>query len=292
MRALAQSTLAIGSIVGLPVAFQRALVPERDFERMPTPGPNDWLSNHPETGQTYQQFLDSHPGRPDARRYRLYIQPLGDFCGLDCPSLDQLREFAAAFFMLDVRVMPTLDLDQVDIASRRHPATAGLQLLTTSIFKLLRHSLPADGFALVGITMLDLYLSPAWNFVFGQASIRHRVGVYSFARYAPRFYGQRPSADSHQLMLRRSCKVLAHETGHMFGIDHCIWYRCLMNGSNHLIEADARPLHLCPVDLRKLHWSIGFDVVERYQRLWKFAEQAGFEDEARWLDQQLGFITA
>lgn len=33
----------------------------------------------------------------------------------------------------------------------------------------------------------------------------------------------------------------------------CIWYRCLMNGSNHLGEADARPLHLCPVDLRKLN---------------------------------------
>ena len=65
-----------------------------------------------------------------------------------------------------------------------------------------------------------------------------------------------------------------------------------MNGSNYLMEADARPLHLCPVDLRKLHWSIGFDVVERYQRLWKFAEQAGFEDEARWLDHRLRFITA
>jgi archaemetzincin len=78
----------------------------------------------------------------------------------------------------------------------------------------------------------------------------------------------------------------------MFGMKHCIWYRCLMNGSNHLAEADARPLHLCPVDLRKLEWSIGFNVVERYQQLQKFAQQAGFQDEADWLARRLRFIAA
>jgi archaemetzincin len=63
-----------------------------------------------------------------------------------------------------------------------------------------------------------------------------------------------------------------------------------MNGSNHLAESDARPLHLCPVDLRKLQWSIGFDVVERYRRLRDFHRQTEFEDEAQWLDKRLRFI--
>ena len=76
----------------------------------------------------------------------------------------------------------------------------------------------------------------------------------------------------------------------MFGIEHCVWFRCLMNGSNHLAESDARPLHLCPVDLRKLQWSTGFDVVERYRRLLDFHRQEGFEDEAQWLDNRLRFI--
>jgi archaemetzincin len=58
--------------------------------------------------------------------------------------------------------------------------------------------------------------------------------------------------------------VLEHETGHMVGLAHCIYFNCLMNGSNHLAESDRRPLHLCPVCLRKLQWSIGFDVVARY----------------------------
>jgi archaemetzincin len=63
-----------------------------------------------------------------------------------------------------------------------------------------------------------------------------------------------------------------------------------MNGSNHLAESDARPLHLCPVDLHKLQWSVGFDVVERYRRLLDFHRRAGFEDEAQWLERRLRFI--
>jgi archaemetzincin len=35
--------------------------------------------------------------------------------------------------------------------------------------------------------MEDLYPDPAWNFVFGQASLRERVEVFSFARYDPAF---------------------------------------------------------------------------------------------------------
>jgi len=89
-----------------------------------------------------------------------------------------------------------LDLSQSEIVSRHHPSTGGRQLLTTSILKLLRRRLPGDCFALLGITMVDLYLEPAWNFVFGQADVRYRVGVCRFARYNPRFYGQVSSIDS------------------------------------------------------------------------------------------------
>ena len=77
----------------------------------------------------------------------------------------------------------------------------------------------------------------------------------------------------------------------MFGVQHCIYFHCLMNGSNHLAESDARPMHLCPVDLRKLQESIGFDVVERYRRLLQFYLSAGFTEEASWLSRRLDFIT-
>ncbi len=73
----------------------------------------------------------------------------------------------------------------------------------------------------------------------------------------------------------------------MFGIEHCIYFRCVLNGSNHLAESDARPMHLCPVDLRKLQWSVGFDVIERSRRLSSVAEKAGFRDEAQWYASQI-----
>jgi archaemetzincin len=88
-------------------------------------------------------------------------------------------------------------------------------------------------------------------------------------------------------LLRRSCKVLAHEVAHMFGIAHCVFFNCLMNGSNHLAESDARPLHPCPVDLRKLQHSVGFDPEARYRRLLDFGRKVGFDDEPAWLEQRL-----
>jgi len=287
----AQRVAAAGSTGALPERLRRALEPGQDFQPVPNPGAADWLANHPEPGQTFEQFGQSRPNRPDQHRNKLYLQPLGTFDESLAPSLDQLRRFTTAFFMMDVRLLPLLDLGRTHITSRRNPRTGQVQLLTGDILDLLKTRLPADAFALLGVTMMDLYPDPNWNFVFGQASLRDRVGVYSFARYGPQFYGEPVTAESRRLMLRRSCKVLAHETAHMFGIEHCIWYACLMNGSNHLAESDARPLHLCPVDLHKLQWSTEFDVVERYRRLRDFDRHAGFEDEVEWLDKRIGFIT-
>jgi archaemetzincin len=76
----------------------------------------------------------------------------------------------------------------------------------------------------------------------------------------------------------------------MFGLAHCIYFKCVMNGSNHLAESDGRPLHLCPVCLRKLQWSVGFDVVQRYTALERVARSAGFLDEAGWLAPRIKAI--
>ena len=76
----------------------------------------------------------------------------------------------------------------------------------------------------------------------------------------------------------------------MFGLPHCTVFRCLMNGSNHLAESDARPLHLCPVDLRKLQHSVGFEPVGRYRRLLNFSREAGFDHEAEWLERRLRYL--
>ncbi len=285
-----QRLRALGSVQGLPTVLQRAFVPTEAFEPMPAPGPSDWLAAHPEPGQSFEQFVRSKPNQPDKERKVIYLQPLGEFREGQAPPLDSLRDYAAAYFALEVRILPKLGLSERNITTRQNPTTKNRQLLTTDILTYLKKRVPADAFCLLGITMEDLYPEPSWNYVFGQASLRERVGVYSFARYDPAFYGEPRRDDYAKTLRRRSCKVLVHETGHMFGLAHCIYFRCVFNGSNHLVESDARPMHECPVDLRKLHHSIGFDVARRYADLYRFYRQAGFDDEAAWTKNRLEWI--
>jgi hypothetical protein len=46
-------------------------------------------------------------------------------------------------------------------------------------------------------------------------------------------------------------------------------------------------MHLCPVDLRKLHYSIGLDPVARYRRLLALVCELGLQDEAQRLERRL-----
>lgn len=131
--------------------------------------------------------------------------------------------------------------------------------------------------------MTDLYPEPKWNFVFGQGSFKDRVGVYSFARYLPQDGGTDTTNSAESLLLLRSCKILAHETGHMFGIKHCVHYHCLMNGTGGLAETDAAPIHYCPVCLRKLHSAKPFNVARRYRKLQELSDEFGWETQEQWL---------
>jgi archaemetzincin len=281
---------AIGPTDGLSEPLARALDPGSAFEPIPVPGPNDWLAVHVEPGQTFAQFVRSGSHRPDGTRNKLCLQPLGVFEDGKSPSTEVLSECARAFFTLDVKLLAPLDPGTQKFTTRINRFTNKPQVLTGDVLTLLRTKLPDDAFCLLAITMEDLYPDPDWNFVFGQATLRNRVAVYSFARYDPLFYGEDRGPDYEKKLLRRSCKVLVHETAHMFGLTHCIYFKCVLNGSNHLDESDARPLRLCPVCLRKLQHSVGFDVVARYRTLHKFYNEVGLSDEASWTRQRLEWI--
>lgn len=280
-----------GSLEGLPAHLRRAFEPGEDFKPVPSPGPHDWLAHHEEPGQSYDEYRRSAPVRPDGMHRILYLQPMGSFPAGHSPSLEILKEFASAYFTLDVRILPPLSLFECDFTTRINRFTGKKQVLTGDVLNLLRKRIPPDAYCILAITMEDLYPDPTWNFVFGQASLRERVGVFSFARYGPAFYGEGRTPDYSTVLLFRSGKVLAHETGHMFGLHHCIYYHCCMNGSNHLEESDARPIHLCPVCLRKLYHSTGFDVSGRYRALGKLYEKVGFKEEARWVANRLRSIS-
>lgn len=287
-----QRLRALGNLAGEPEALRRLLTPDADFFPISLPAPNDWLGQHPERGQTFAAYRQSSALRPDATRRIIYLQPLGEFSDEATPSLEELRTYAAAFFQLEVKILPPYRPHDEEFAPRRNPRSGQRQILTTEVMKFLETRLPADAYCLLGVTMVDLYPQASWNFVFGQASLVNRVGVYSFVRYDPAFSGEPRRKDFQSLILARSAKVLVHETSHMFGLTHCIYYDCALNGSNHLEESDAHPQHLCPICLRKLHHAIGFDAVKRYAELGRFYHRQKWYDESDWVKRQLARVPA
>ncbi len=197
--------------------------------------------------------------RPDEARRTLVLLPLGTFDDGERQQLEELRQFCAAFFALPTRLEPALPLETLRIPSRAARGAGKEQFDANAILAQLKPRLPADAVAYLALTNRDLW-SDDLNFVFGLASIRQRVGVYSLARY-------RTKDAPTNAQLRRACQVLGHETGHMFGITHCVFYRCAMNGSNSLADADDAPLDFCPACERKLQWNINYDSAARRTNL-------------------------
>jgi archaemetzincin len=135
----------------------------------------------------------------------------------------------------------------------------------------------------VGFTMIDLYPEDeegddddAWDFVFGIADEEQAVAIFSFARTARATPDEQdgeaaeaaeeewrqqcfgydeegtpmatlPAHSTLELeeQFRSCCKILTHEICHLFGMEHCVFFECVMNGSNH--DEEMRPAAATPL---------------------------------------------
>lgn len=77
---------------------------------------------------------------------------------------------------------------------------------------------------------------------------------------------------------------------HLFALQHCIYYDCLMKGAAHLTEFDKTPIHLCPVCLRKLQISAKFDVIKRGRRLLSLYQDFGWAEDAAWTENWIAAV--
>jgi archaemetzincin len=247
--------------------------------------PGEWLDRFPETGTTFEEYTRSSPVGRTAQRGKIVLQPLGAFRDDERKLLETLREFTSAFFDCPVVLAPDLSLPDKGRRARAEGGRRWTQHLTQVLLhEVLAPRLPGDAIAYLGVTMEDLYPAASWNFVFGEATLEERVGVYSLARYFPAFTGEEDTPAARKLALVRSLKVLSHEAGHMFSLHHCARFECLMNGSNSLDEMDRAPAHECPVCLKKLAWNLRFDVRARYDRLLALYRREGLGDLAAWVE--------
>ena len=277
------ATVAAKGAVGLDV-FERLRV-VHDIKR--PPGPQDWLAVHPEPGQTVSDFVKQTPSKPQPGQV-IIVQPIGAFDAVRFRILGETVEVMRAFFYMPVRIAEVLPLDDIPAYARRvFDQTGQRQILTTY---LLDHVLipqrPDDAFCVLGLTAEDLWPGEGWNFVFGQADIVERVGVWSLARNGDPSLSQ----EMFDTVLRRTVATALHETGHLFGLWHCPFYECLMNGSNHRKESDQRPLWLCPIDLRKLQILLGWDLKQRFHDLKVVYEKLGWRKEVEFYQKCLDLL--
>lgn len=234
--------------------------PNTNWQRLTRENAPGWYASFAEPVQTLERYKVGQPMQPTPTRRTLVLLPMGDFSADELRQMEELRQFCAMFFQLPTRLEPSRPLR--NIPERAANGINKRQFNADAILTQLEPRLPDDAVATLAVTNRDLW-SGQLNFVFGLASLRNRVGVYSLARY-------RTKGASDEAQLRRACQVLAHETGHMFGISHCVFYRCAMNGSNSLADADGAPLDFCPSCARKLQWNLGYDESERAAKLAAF----------------------
>jgi archaemetzincin len=284
----AECLRAVGLDDTLPQNLRRALEFDDAVDALPEPGSHDWLGMHDEEGQTFHAFRELC-APADSMTGPICVQPIDDVLVHGGACIEHLIDFAGAFFVREIEVLPALVLPSRSIRSRLDLETGQVQFFAGDILMELAARRRPGALCSLGLTAHDIYPDVFVRFAFGEASPIHRVALCSMARYRPPFR-EESAGPMPGLMFRRCLRVLCHEVCHMLGMSHCVYARCLMNGSVDVPESDRRPLHLCPVDLRKLQWALGFNVVERYRRLLQFWRGMGDDPEAMWVLKRLRHV--
>ncbi|HAA57817.1 MAG TPA: hypothetical protein DCE42_23830 [Myxococcales bacterium] len=251
------------------------------------PGPSDWLSSFTEPGQSFKQYLVSSPVRRNEVYNNIYIQPLGTFTKQQRTLLRHTARYMSLYFCAPVVLKKPLSVYIPPEAKRTNPHTKQTQWHAGYLLRyVLTPRRPVDTLAYIGFTATDLWPGSGWNFVYGLASLRERIGVWSMARNGTLGRSKRET----RMALRRTIKIATHETGHILSMKHCTAYECNMNGVNHQKESDTTPLALCPICLRKLIWNTKCDPKKRFRRLERFSKKHGLHKEATFFRRSAAFF--
>lgn len=219
------------------------------------------------------------------------------------PELESLCKYSSSFLQVPVEKLPPIKIikEGQKLSVQGHPnhklqyreAAGKVQLCCSSVLSLLREKMGSQTLCLVAVTMFDLYQDEPDLFVAGLAQGNRRVAVFSFCRYDPAFTFSSEFWYEHSIkktntdlrereIQARSSKILVHEICHLLGLDHCIHFACVMNGSGHLTEDYSQPHHLCPVCLRKLALLTGINETDRYRELASVYRAMGLREEEGW----------
>lgn len=247
----------------------------------------DWLFSRKEKGQTFEQYFNSKHIVPTKEANIIYIRPIGNFNALQKKQIQLTNEYLEIYFQLKTKTLEPISNDVVPNSARRMIAEGHEQLLAGYLLNdILKKEKPLNRIALMGLSELDLYPKPEWNYVFGLASYRDKIGVSSIYR----LQDGKLTSENFNLCLSRLLKISSHEIGHMFGLYHCTNADCVMNGTNSMEETDRHSIRLCSVCQRKLNSCIPYDNEKRLTDLEKYFKKNDLIDASDLMKKDIDVI--
>lgn len=255
-------------------------------EQLTIPKDDEWLKQHEEKDQTFEQYVARKPLTITEDKNVIYLQPIGIFSSMEQKMLNFTAEYTRYFFGLRTVLLEPISADKFPRDKKRTFLETEQLDADYIIQKILPDKIPDDGIVIMGLTSRDLYPQPDWNYVFGLASYSKRKAVTSMYRFEDDDFRD----GNYSLCLNRLIKTSTHEISHMFTIPHCVHAECLMNGANHLRELDGQPNALCSVCLAKLSWNLEFNNVKRMKKMISFYKKHKLDSDAVILQKQYDIL--
>lgn len=264
------------SLQNLPKEFVHNLLNkyEEFYHPVKKPVKNDWLWDVKETFQSFEKFSTGIRNSPSRLRNTIYIKNLDidmENSLLTENAIEILCKTLSLYFPVNIKVKQLkqkFNLKKLEVPSRMNEM--GIQYSGGEALNLLEKMHPKDGFLMIGVTSFDIYNMEDGNFVFGLASKMGCVGVISLNRFYTEFSD---NIQNEEELFMRSLKMvgstLVHEVGHLFGIKHCVYFNCKMNGHNSIKEHLLQAPDFCPMCIRKIWSVLNFDIKERLEAIIK-----------------------
>jgi archaemetzincin len=165
----------------------------------------------------------------------LYVGAIGDTPGgPDRAALDAIGRALGGAFAGPLREVALPPIDFAYDARRN-------QYGSIPVLERLLATCPPDAHRLLAVTERDLFI-PVLTFVYGQAQLNGVVAVMSLARLRQEFYGLPPDGG---VLCERAAKEALHETGHTYGLVHCLDRGCAMALSTNVRQVDGKRAAFC-----------------------------------------------